>query len=50
MITSAKLSVGCTIGRYMLKKNAVFFKKICFFLFIFKKWAKTLPNFPYFNL
>ena len=37
MILSAKLSVGCTIGRYSLEKNADFFqKKVCFLCFLSK--------------
>lgn len=50
MILSAKLSVGCTIGRYSLEKNADFFKKSVFFMFFVKNRAQTLPYFPYFNL
>lgn len=50
MITNAKLNVGCTIGRYILKKNAVFFKKKCFFMYYIKIRAHKLPNSPHFCL
>ena len=48
MILSAKLSVGCTIGRYSLEKNADFFKKKCVFYVFCHKSGPNITIFPLF--
>ena len=42
--TSAKLSAGCTKGRYMLKKNAVFLKKNVFFPVFHQKLDRKITK------